>query len=135
MTGPETAAGVGRPLLLITLSYLLDEGGEARTVLRAVGEVDLSTADMLAEHLHRVLGTGADAVVADLEAVSFISARGVDALVQVAESARPRGIPFRVRAADPRVVRVFELTGTVDLVGLRVSGSVARDGSDGAGPS
>lgn len=133
MTGPETDAGAGEALLSITVSYLSDGGGEARTMLRAVGEVDLSTVEMLAEQLHRVLATGADVVVVDLEAVSFLSARGVSNLALAAESARVRGIQFQVRATQRRVVRVFELTGTADLVGLREPSSSRRAGPGGDG--
>lgn len=115
--GPDTAADAGRSRL--TVSHLPDDGVPGRSVLRAVGELDLSTAEALAEQLHRVLAAGADAVVIDLEAVSFVSACGLDVLVSAAENARAGGVSFQVLAAQQRVIRVFELTGTAELVGLR----------------
>lgn len=64
------------PLLTVTLSRPL--AGIA--VCTAAGEVDLSTAPLLGQHLHEAISSQPQRLVVNLSAVTFFSAAGVGAL-------------------------------------------------------
>lgn len=78
-------------------------------VVSAAGEIDLSTAPRLA----RVLGEQAGPVVLDLTGVEFLSAAGVQVLLDV----RGRGRDLRVVLPRSCLAhRVLELTGVEEAV-------------------
>ncbi|WP_191247607.1 STAS domain-containing protein [Amycolatopsis deserti] len=87
---------------------LLDLAVEYRSgasVVRATGEIDLCTAPRLAETLAGQLGP----VVLDLTRVAFLSAAGVQAMLDVRE----------LRVVAPRcsqVARVLDLTGLTAIL-------------------
>ncbi|WP_431921301.1 STAS domain-containing protein [Amycolatopsis tucumanensis] len=91
---------------------LLDLAVEYRSgaaVVRATGEIDLSTAPRLAETLAEQPGT----VVLDLTRVAFLSAAGVQAMLDV----RARGRELRLVAPPGcRANRVLDLAGVTSVL-------------------
>ncbi|MEU0513724.1 STAS domain-containing protein [Amycolatopsis sp. NPDC006125] len=91
---------------------LLDLAVEYRSgaaVVRATGEIDLSTAPRLAETLAEQPGT----VVLDLTGVAFLSAAGVQAMLDV----RARGRELRLVAPPScRANRVLDLSGLTSIL-------------------
>ncbi|WP_435582041.1 STAS domain-containing protein [Amycolatopsis thermoflava] len=91
---------------------LLDLAVEYRSgmsVVHATGEIDLSTAPRLAEALAEQPGT----VVLDLTRVAFLSAAGVQAMLEV----RGRGRELRLVAPRScRADRVLDLTGLTSIL-------------------
>ncbi|MBI2701743.1 hypothetical protein A9W98_24630 [Mycobacterium gordonae] len=84
-------------------------------VVRAVGEVDVSTVDEMVRHLI----AGADAasahpaalLIADLSAVTFLASAGLQALLDCQEKCQSVGATLHVVANQPAVVRPLKLTG------------------------
>lgn len=89
----------------------LSETGSERTrvhLLEAVGEVDLSCADELAESLSQFDGATDAGVVLDLQGVPFMDSSGLAVVMGAAERIGPR---FAVVIAEGGAVdRLFELT-------------------------
>ena len=77
--------------------------------MKAEGELDLGTEDVLADELNRAVASDAKHILLDLSGVTFIDSTGIQLLVrtnrQVA-AGRLRLVPV-----DGQVRRVLELTG------------------------
>jgi anti-sigma B factor antagonist len=85
-----------------------------RAIVFVTGEIDLSVAARFRDAL-RVAQNESSDVIVDLTEVTFMDARGIDALVGAYKAAKnPSGL--RVVAARPSVRRVFEITGTAELL-------------------
>ncbi len=75
---PEVGGVPDDPQTMLTISSR--RVGEA-TVLAVGGEVDLATADRMAEVVSTVLGTGRPVLIIDLTSVMFFSCAGLSVLV------------------------------------------------------
>ena len=100
---------------------LLDIGvvgpaGDGSVVIQPTGDIDLATVDRLrtaalsalAEYRPRLL-------VIDLNGVSFLDLSGVSALVEIRGRATAAGGRVTLRAPQPIVYRVLELTNVLGL--------------------
>jgi anti-sigma B factor antagonist len=76
-----------------------------------VGELDLNSAPELRLALLDAAGADRDHVVIDLAEVSFIDSSGLRELI----SHHREGFTFTLRNPSPAVLRIFELTQTVDV--------------------
>ena len=78
--------------------------GDSMTVVSVHGELDLNAA----EELRTALGLGGDAprVVVDLVGATFIDSTALGVI-----AAASKGTDLTVVASDPRIVRIFQLTG------------------------
>ena len=87
------------------------------TVIGLVGDVDMANADALESRVES-LCRGADAVVLDVRATTYLDSAGIRLLDAVARSCGGRGIPLAVLIASDSIVRrVVELTlPTLDLI-------------------
>jgi anti-sigma B factor antagonist len=111
VTGPTgRRAGERRPREVLTGLTVSREFCGDITCLTVAGEVDLSTAPLLAAALRPHPMETADTLVVDLQEVSFISARGIDILVAAAHRASRQGTHLRVLPSHP-VLRVATLLG------------------------
>lgn len=91
------------------LSLELTELREAARVrLRVRGELDIATADMLADRL-RGLRERRAAVLLDLDELAFIDASGLRVVLSAAQDARNDGWEFTVTPGSARVRRLFVL--------------------------
>lgn len=88
--------------------------GERLTV-RVTGDIDLSTADKLAEALEEAV-TRAREVRVDLADVTFLDSTGIRALVQGYRAAQGRGTTFYVVGAQQWIAKVLEVTGVGPLL-------------------
>jgi anti-anti-sigma factor len=82
------------------------------------GEIDNAASPLLSKALKSLTGRRAGDVIADLEAVTFLSCIGVEFLVRLAEGVHARGGEVYVLASDPTVLRMLSLTGTTQEVGI-----------------
>ena len=99
-------------LLRVTVEPLEDG-----LLIRAVGEVDLSTADALRRELEAAR-VEADTVLLDLSDVTFIDSTGLHLLLEASHrSAVTDWSFFLVRPSEP-VRRLIELSGSADLLKL-----------------
>ena len=90
----------------------VDEGVPVITV---VGEIDVATAPQLRECLHRVITQGRSTVVLDMLAVTFLDSTALGVLVGALKRCRESGGELYVVVADPRIVKIFEITGLTSV--------------------
>jgi anti-anti-sigma factor len=92
-----------------------EDGG---TVIRPRGELDLSTSDELCAAIDSALASGRPTTV-DLAGLGFIDSTGLRCLLSAAETARAAGVALELLPGGTGVMRLFELTGTLDTLPFR----------------
>ena len=111
---------------LFTMDY---ERVDGHVVVHVMGEIDAATAPRLLEGLTAGASAGARRVVVDLAKVGFIDSTGLRALLQSREHVLASGRVFDIRNPTAAAVRLFDLTGTHQL--LFGEGAIGgRSGSD-----
>ena len=90
-------------------------------VVVVTGEVDLYTAQRLREALAEVHTSGARQLIVDLTGVPFIDSSGIDALVGTFRRLQGRGARLDVVGSRANVMRVFEVTGLLDVFAFHAS--------------
>ncbi|MGZ4427814.1 MAG: STAS domain-containing protein [Nocardioidaceae bacterium] len=93
-----------------------------RAVVRASGEIDMSTADSLKSEVHAALGRDCTDVTVDLRRVSFIDSVGLGVLVNCHKQLQQSGGAFRIVATNANVLRMFEITGLDNVFTITHSG-------------
>ncbi|WP_369174668.1 STAS domain-containing protein [Streptomyces sp. R28] len=83
----------------------------AFTVVEAVGEIDLATATLLAEHLDAATARPECDVVVDLRRVDFFDCSGLRVLCRAETRARDHGGRLRVVSGAPRIRRLLQGAG------------------------
>ena len=94
--------------------------GELRrhgTYLRLSGELDMATSPFLETWLHGAECNGNNAIVVDLEHVTFMDTSGLHAFLRAAERAGGIGRDFAIVKAPAVVRRLLQITGTTHLLG------------------
>jgi anti-sigma B factor antagonist len=104
-----------------------------RVSLRASGEVDLATADVLEARISHHLDRAGARVVVDLRAVSFIDSSGIRALIAADQRARELRASLSFIIGGGQTRRVLELTGLVDR--LHLESAPDGEGHGAAGPT
>src|SRR5262244_1372871 len=75
------------------------------------GELDIVTADTALRYVQELIDSHHGPVVANLAGVSFCDARGLRALLLMADYADKAGCPFRVDSPSPMLSRLIRITG------------------------
>ena len=91
--------------------------GDSITVVAVHGELDLHAADELRGALDTAAGDGRRLVI-DLVGTTFIDSTALGIIAAAAKTAEPRGGKLTVVASDPRIVRIFQLTGLDRLISV-----------------
>ena len=99
---PETAAGGG-----FTVERISRRG---RTVVRPVGELDLSTAAQLERCVDEAFAVGSDEVILDLEHLHFCDAAGLHLFLRVRQRAVRHGSRLWLERPTRTVRRVLEIS-------------------------
>lgn len=89
------------------------------SVVRVGGEIDLATAPRLRERLITVIDDGADRLVVDLGGVDFIDSTGLGVLIGALKRVRGRDGDLRLVCGEPRILKVFEITGLDKVFEIR----------------
>jgi anti-sigma B factor antagonist len=97
------------PLLSVTLRTLNGRHAE----IDAVGEIDVSTQDLLRTELLNAIDKGAVDLVVDLSGVSFLDSSGLRGMIEALQ----RGATLRLRRPQPAVQQVFDI---VTIPGLTI---------------
>ena len=84
-------------------------------VIAVSGEIDVATAPQLRECLHRVIAEGDATVVLDLLGVTFLDSTALGVLVGALKRCRELGGELHVVVADPRIMKIFEITGLTNV--------------------
>ena len=103
---------------------LLNGGGP--TVVKLLGELDLSTVPQLEACLEGLGADGAD-VRLDLSGLSFCDSSGISAMVTASKRVRKRGGHLSIVSPQPAVRSVLEITGLLDYL----SAPQSEEGRDG----
>src|SRR5215471_11168395 len=85
-------------------------GGQLR-LIQHEGDLDIVTADGLTERGYAAISEGTRVLLIDLARVPFCDARGLSALVRIANHADQAGFRHGLLAAKPQLVRLLRLTG------------------------
>ncbi|OIJ68893.1 STAS domain-containing protein [Streptomyces mangrovisoli] len=81
------------------------------TVVEATGEIDLESAQRLAEHLDAATAAREPDVLVDLRGVTFLDCSGLRVLCRAESRARQRSGRLRVVGDGPRVRRLLRAAG------------------------
>lgn len=89
----------------------IEEGSElaGHAFLSAFGELDLHVAPELQERLGAAIDRGAELVVVDLSAVTFIDSMALGVLLGASNRLRRHGGNLRLVVPGPQLRRVFEI--------------------------
>jgi anti-sigma B factor antagonist len=87
---------------------VLETGGAA---VEIGGELDVATAEAAFGYVKTIIDDLGGPVVVGLAGVRFCDARGLHALVRMAQYAEQAACPFRVTSPGPRITRLMEITG------------------------
>jgi len=86
--------------------------------IRVDGELDAYTAPELMEAVTQILDQGAAWLVIDLRQVDYIDSVGLGILIGGAKRAGEKNGDMAVACGKPNVVRVFEVSGTAQLLNV-----------------
>jgi anti-sigma B factor antagonist len=87
-------------------------------VVAVSGEIDVATAPQLRECLHSVIARGESTVVLDLLGVTFLDSTALGVLVGALKRCRELGGELHVVVADPRIMKIFEITGLTNVFSI-----------------
>jgi anti-sigma B factor antagonist len=87
-------------------------------VITVGGEIDVATAPQLRESLHLVITQGQSTVVLDLLGVTFLDSTALGVLVGALRRCREMGGELHVVVADPRIIKIFEITGLTKVFAI-----------------
>lgn len=84
-------------------------------VVSAVGEIDVATAPPLRDRLQALTSSGRSTVVVDLLGVTFLDSTALGVLVGALKRCRESGGDLPLVITEPRILKVFEITGLTDV--------------------
>jgi anti-anti-sigma factor len=93
----------------LELSHRVLPTGEAAVEIG--GELDLDTAEQAFSYVQKIISRHRGPVVISLSGVTFCDARGLQALVRMANYADQADCPFRVTSPGPRLAKLMRMTG------------------------
>nr|WP_225955096.1 STAS domain-containing protein [Kibdelosporangium phytohabitans] len=85
-------------------------------VLHVAGEIDMSTAPMLAEECDQAIDSSTDRVVVDLTDVTFFGSAGLAVLLDARQRGEQAGVQIRLVAGNRPVLRSIEIAGVQDML-------------------
>ncbi len=89
-----------------------DDGGSV--VVSLDGEIDVAAAPTVRERLEAA-AERAGVLVIDLSEVSFIDSTALGVLIGIHKQCADSATPMRLVVSEPRILKVFEITGLTDL--------------------
>jgi anti-anti-sigma factor len=93
----------------LELSYQVWPSGEI--VVNLGGELDIVSAETAVSYVRDVTDRCRGPVVVDLTALIFCDARGLGALLRMADYAEQAGCEFRLASPRPSLVKIMRITG------------------------
>jgi anti-sigma B factor antagonist len=93
----------------LELSHWISPAGEA--VVQLGGELDIVSAEAAVAYVMDVIDRHGGPVTADLSALDFCDARGLAALVRMADYAELTDCPFRLASPKPPLIKIMRITG------------------------
>lgn len=90
-------------------------------IVSVAGEVDLATAPDLRDRLHEVMDDKPRVLVVDLLQVTFIDSTALGVLIDAWKQSETMGAAMRIVVSEPRILKVFTITGLTDIFTIRAS--------------
>ena len=88
-------------------------------VLSVVGELDVATAPDLRDRLEDAVDHAQrNAVLVDLLGVAFIDSTALGVLISGLKRSQAVGGELRIVVAEPRILKIFEITGLTDVFSI-----------------
>lgn len=91
------------------------------SVVTVSGEVDVATAPAVRDCLDVVIERDDGMVVVDLLGVTFIDSTGLGVLIGARKRCADEDRELRVVVSEPRILKVFEITGLTELFTIHPS--------------
>ena len=95
------------------------ESGNGYVLVSVVGEVDVATAPQFRDRIWEAIGEGPAIVAVDLTGVTFIDSTALGVLIEGKELCDAEGGTMRIALSEPRILKVFEITGLTELFDIR----------------
>lgn len=95
-----------------------EETADRYHVVTVAGEVDVATAPRLRDRLDGAIDAGTPLLVVDLTSVTFIDSTGLGVLIGAAKRVDGTEGAMRLVIAEPRILKLFEITGLLDLFAI-----------------
>jgi anti-sigma B factor antagonist len=95
-----------------------EETTDRYSMVTVTGEVDVATAPSLRSQLDQAIDRGRPLVVVDLRAVTFIDSTGLGVLIRASRRVDERHGALRLVVAEPRILKLFEITGLTELFSI-----------------
>jgi len=100
------------------------EGSEAG-VLSLKGEVDVANAHQVRDAALKLVSEGVRLLVVDLSGIEYMDSAGLGVLVAIHKRLREQGGSLAVAGPQPRVGRLFEITGLSQVFAVREDAAAA----------
>lgn len=91
---------------------------DGAAVLAVSGEVDVATVPRLREQLHGLVAQGTNRIIVDLDGVDFLDSTGLGVLVGALKRVRSNDGELALVCTQPRIRKVFEVTGLTKVFSL-----------------
>ncbi|WP_369797984.1 STAS domain-containing protein [Cellulomonas sp. B6] len=114
----ELSAGVTGEGTSMDVRVTAEDVG-TRTVVHVAGEIDVSSADRLRERVSALVAEQRTDLVIDLTEVTFMDSTGLGLLVGTLKRVRTAGGRLVLVVDSERLLKVFRLTGLVQVFTIR----------------
>ncbi len=94
-------------------------------VVALVGEMDIANSSEFTSRIAALGATGADRVVVDLSALSFLDSSGINALVSAAKALEADGGEVTLAAPSAHIRQVFDIVNLSEVVAIEPNLDVA----------
>jgi anti-sigma B factor antagonist len=98
------------------------------SVLAVGGESDVATAPRLREQLISLVNDQRYRIVVDLDGVDFIDSTGLGVLIGALKRVRTHDGDLALVCSEPRILKVFEITGLLSVFSVHASVADATSG-------
>lgn len=95
------------------------ESGSGYVLVSVVGEVDVATAPLLRDRLEEAVAEGFPTVVVDLTGVTFLDSTALGVLIEASKLCEAAGRTMRIAVSEPRILKIFEITGLTEFFDIR----------------
>jgi len=93
----------------MALSHRIRPAGEA--VVALTGDLDIATAEIAVSYVTNVIKRHHEPLTIDLSALDFCDAKGLAALVRMADYAEQEDRPFELACPSPALMKIMRITG------------------------
>lgn len=95
--------------------HISDHEAGGVPVVAASGEIDVATAPPLRDRLQALAASGQTTIVVDLLGVTFLDSTALGVLVGALKRCRESGGDLPLVVTEPRILKVFEITGLMGV--------------------